>query len=90
MNTVDKITTTELAYLPAVLAAVQAAETVNVSGETKYAAVLDTVTGVSGAVAQTSTDPRVQGIAALIDLTVLLMNRLGSFKHKPAATPQAS
>lgn len=79
---VNKIAATELAYLPTVIAAVQVAETVDTTGENKYNATLDYVSGISGAVAQVSSNPTVASISAMINMTAAIFHLLDKFKHK--------
>jgi hypothetical protein len=89
------ITTQTLIYLPSVLAGVQAAEHASelvvaaggqpLPGETKLGAVLAGVQAGSQAMAG-SPNPDVASIAALVNLTVSILNALGLFKKRaPAA-----
>lgn len=85
--TIAAITTQTVAYTPAVLAAVQAAELSNANGTTKLQSV---VTGVLGAtqVLEAAPNPNVAAVAALTNLVVGILNSLGVFNHK-TAPPQA-
>jgi len=67
-------------YTPAVIAAIQAAEALGVTATGTQKA-----TAVVTAVSQTlegSANPNVAGIAALVNLSVMIANLLGVFKHK--------
>lgn len=96
-STVATITTNELQYAPAVLAGVQVAEAagVNATGAEKAQAVLNGILEGSQVLATTPTvPPSVAGIAALINLSVSIINAFGLFGHKTtnvttAATPTA-
>jgi hypothetical protein len=94
-KTTGAITTQTLIYLPSVLAGVQAAEAASemvvasggqpIPGSTKLGAVLAGVQAGSQ-VAAGSPNPDVAAIAALVNLTVSILNALGLFKKKtPAA-----
>jgi len=82
--TVQNITATEIAYAPAVLAGVQAAETSNAAGSAKAQAVIDGIIAGSAAASGVAS-PTVAGISALVNLTVSILNALGVFSHKPKA-----
>jgi len=92
-NTINQITAAELQYAPAVLAGVQAAEVSGASGSAKAQAVIDGIMTGAGALAQTQgIPPSVSGIAALVNLTVSILNALGVFRKKSqpvAAAPGA-
>lgn len=79
--TVAAINTQTLAFLPSVLAGVHAAEQSNADGATKSQAVVNAIIAGSGSLAAGS-NPDVVGIAALVNLTVSILNALGVFKHK--------
>lgn len=82
-TTVNQITSVELQFVPAVLAGVQAAEATGAPGHAKAQAVIDGVIAGSGALAgQAGVQPTVAGIAALVNLTVSILNALGIFKKK--------
>lgn len=78
---VNVITTQTLAYAPAVLAGIQAAELSAASNETKLQSVVNGVLAGSGAL-ESSTNPEVAGIAALTNLFVSIFNATGIFSHK--------
>lgn len=82
-STVNAITANEIAYAPAVLAGVQVAETSSASGASKAQAVINGI--ISGSLAlESAPQPSVAGIAALVNLTVNILNALGIFSHKAA------
>jgi hypothetical protein len=82
----NQITAETLAYAPAVLAGIQAAEQAAplAPGSSKQAAVVSAVLqGVevgSGAL-ESSSNPTVAGVAGLVNLFVSILNSLGVFKH---------
>jgi hypothetical protein len=80
-----------LTYLPAALAGIQAAEHAapEAPGVSKLAAVLAGIQAASQA-AEAIPNPQVQGIAALVNLSVAIFNALGTFRHRSApAVPLA-
>lgn len=83
-HTIDKITANEIAYAPAVLAGVQAAETAGGSGHDKLNAVVNGIIAGSQTL-ESAPSPTVAGIAALVNLTVSILNALGIFKKKAVA-----
>ena len=83
--TIGKITTGVNDYFPAVLAGVQAAESVpGASGPNKLQAVVNGVLGTTGALANNS-NPNVAAIAGLTSLVVGILNELGLFSHQTTA-----
>ena len=79
---VGQITAAEVAYVPAVLAGVQAAETVDgATGASKAEAVIAGVLAGSQALSG-APNANVANIAALVNLTVSILNALGAFRHK--------
>jgi hypothetical protein len=86
-STVTQITQNELAYLPAIQAGVRAAETTGADGKSKEQAVINGVLALAQTTATSAPQPSVQGISALIFLTVSIFNALGFFKKK---TPVAA
>ncbi len=87
-GTIQQITFDELLYAPAALVAVLAAEQSNASGASKLQAVVNGIMAGSAALAGTAgVSPTVAGISALVNLTVSILNALGVFTHKSAATP---
>jgi len=92
-STVATITQNELLYAPAVLAGVQAAEAVaaDAPGHAKADAVLTGImTGSAALATNNATPPGVAGIAALINLSVSILNALGIFKKSGAGQQSAS
>ncbi len=76
-----------LTYAPAVIAGVQAAESTGAPGQTKFQAVLAGILAGSQ-VAEGIPIPNVQGVAALINLSVFIINAIGAFRHKaPVVAP---
>jgi len=87
-STVATITQNELLYAPAVLAGVQAAEAVaaDAPGHAKADAVLTGImTGSAALATNKATPPSVAGIAALINLSVSILNALGIFRKAAPA-----
>ncbi len=86
-STIQAINNDTIAYAPAVIAGIQAAEaTGSITGATgpqKAQAVIDGVLAGSQAL-ENSKNANVAGIAALVDLFVSIFNSLGVFKHKTA------
>lgn len=81
---VTQITQAELAYLPAAIAAVQVAEASGAAGVTKKQAVMLAL-GAGASALESSPDPRISGIAALVELTLAVLNGTGLFKHRATA-----
>lgn len=79
--TIAAITNGTLTYTPAVIAGVQAAEASSADGATKQEAVVNAILAGSQAV-ESVPNPNVAGIAALVNLTISILNALGLFKHK--------
>lgn len=80
-SVVSQITNQEITYIPTVVAGVQAAEALGptATGAEKLNAVLQaTSQQLAG-----SANPNVSAIAGLVNLTVLIANLLGAFKHAP-------
>ena len=87
--TISAITSQTMAYAPAVLAGVQAAEQSNASGATKKQAVVNAV--MAGSQLLTSSpNANVAGIAALVDMFVSILNATGMFAHKTSGTAPAA
>jgi len=86
---ISAIDTQVLNYAPAVLAGVQAAEMTAASGPSKFQAVLAGILAGSQA-AEAIPIPNVQGIAALVNLSVTILNMLGAFSHKPKPVAPAT
>jgi N-acetylglucosamine-6-phosphate deacetylase len=88
------ITADTLAFAPAVLAGVSAAETAAplAPGTTKQAAVVNAVLQgiqVGSGELETSANPTVAGVATLVNLFVSIFNALKVFKHATPGTPPA-
>jgi len=76
-----KINNQVLAYAPAAIAAIQAAETSDLSGAAKRQAVIDGI--LAGARAgETSQNVNVAAISGMIDLIVSVLNATGVFKKR--------
>lgn len=83
--TVNDITNQIVAYTPAVIAGVQAAEVTGVSGASKLQAVIAGIQEGSQ-IAEGIPVPAVSAIAGLVNLVVSIFNAVGLFKH---STPKA-
>jgi hypothetical protein len=90
-GTIATVDATAAKYASAVLTGVLAVEAAakGLPGETKAGIVLNTI--ITGAtVAESAPIPAVAGIAALINLTVSILNAAGVFTHAaPAVVPPA-
>lgn len=80
---VTQITSGTIAYAPAVLAGIQAAELSSASSETKQQAVVNAVLAGSQAL-EGAPNANVAGVAALVNLFVSIANATGLFSHKKA------
>ncbi len=87
-TTVAQINQQTLTYLPAALAGIQAAELAapNAPGASKLDAVLAGIAAASQT-AEAIPIPQVQGIAALVNLSVMIFNMLGAFRHRSPLAP---
>jgi hypothetical protein len=81
-TSVNHITAETLAYTPAIIAAMQAAESTQASGEKKQQAVVNAIIAGSAALAQGAPKPNVQAVAGLVNLFASIFNGLGVFKKK--------
>ncbi len=84
-TTVAAINANIVAYAPAVITAVQAAEMSSASGTDKATAVINAIQQGSANLTL-APQPDVAAIAGLVNLVVTIFNMLGVFKHK---TPTA-
>ena len=89
--TVNKITAQTVAYVPAVMAAMQAVEataTPDMSGATKQQIVVSQVVGgieAGSAALENSPNPTVAGIAQLVNLFASIFHATGLFQRKHVA-----
>ena len=81
--TIAAVNSNVLAFTPAVMAGVMAAEQSGADGATKQQAVVNAVLGTSG-VLESNTNPNVAGIAGLVNLVLSIFNATGIFSHKKA------
>lgn len=82
-STIASIDTNAAAYAPAVIASIQAAEAFAPTGTTgaqKFSAVMAGL-GAGSAALESSPNQNVAGIAALVNLGVMIANLLGAFRH---------
>ena len=86
VNTVTQIDSQIMAYTPAVMAGVTAAEASSQSGSNKKQAVLSAIQAGTK-VGETIPVPQVAAISGLIDLVVSIFNALGIFKHSLPTQP---
>jgi len=82
-TTIAAIDNSVIAYTPAVIAGVQAAEASSASGGTKLQAVVNGVLGTTGAL-ESNPNPNVAAVSALVNLFVSIFNATGLFGHKSA------
>lgn len=89
-STVTNITTQVASFTPAVLAAVQAAESVpGASGPDKQRAVVQAVlvgVEIGSQALESHPNPVVASVALLVNLVVSVLNSLGVFKRKTATS----
>jgi hypothetical protein len=90
-TTVNNINTQTLAYLPSVIAGIQAAEAAapEAPGASKLDAVLAGIGAGSLALAGTP-NANVASIAALVNMSVMIFHLLGAFKHAKAGAVAGS
>jgi hypothetical protein len=89
-STTAAINKQTLAYLPAAIAGIQAAEVLapeGTTGEQKFNAVMEGI-GATSAALEGSPNVTVASVAALVNLGVLIAHLIGAFRHKAQATAQ--
>lgn len=85
LSTINAITAESLRDLPAVIAAVHAAEAIappGTTGQQKHDAVVAAITTGAGTLAATNPNQTVAAVSSLVALSVTIANLLGAFKHK--------